>query len=245
MPEDEQIELIDAHPRLGAPPASVSALSHREQGYDRDTTEAIAELDRLNAGLRGQVRVPFLRVRRRPIPRGARAGPRGRADRGSRRGDPPGARRRRRDRPRSGAASRSRGGRGMTELGPNRYGKSAIRLVKVDRDGRRPSRPGPDGRDLARGRLRGLVRRRRQLARRRDRHDEEHDLRARRRAPDRLDRGVRDRPRPALPARPAGRPGDGLDRGVRVAARSATRPMRSSATGRGRGRASWPRPATG
>jgi 2-oxo-4-hydroxy-4-carboxy--5-ureidoimidazoline (OHCU) decarboxylase len=48
MPEDEQIELIDAHPRLGAPPASVSAASHREQGYDRDTTEAIAELSRLN-----------------------------------------------------------------------------------------------------------------------------------------------------------------------------------------------------
>jgi 2-oxo-4-hydroxy-4-carboxy-5-ureidoimidazoline decarboxylase len=41
--------LIDAHPRLGAPPASVSALSHREQGYDRETTEAIAELARLNA----------------------------------------------------------------------------------------------------------------------------------------------------------------------------------------------------
>jgi 2-oxo-4-hydroxy-4-carboxy-5-ureidoimidazoline decarboxylase len=49
MPEDEQIELIDAHPRLGAPPASVSAMSHREQGYDRDTVEAIAELARLNA----------------------------------------------------------------------------------------------------------------------------------------------------------------------------------------------------
>ena len=48
MPEDEQLELINAHPRLGAPPASVSALSHREQGYDRDTTEAIAELARLN-----------------------------------------------------------------------------------------------------------------------------------------------------------------------------------------------------
>jgi len=48
MPEDEQLELIDAHPRLGAPPASVSALSHREQGYDRGTTEAIAELARLN-----------------------------------------------------------------------------------------------------------------------------------------------------------------------------------------------------
>ena len=48
MPEDEQLELIDAHPRLGAPPATVSALSHVEQGYDRDTTEAIAELERLN-----------------------------------------------------------------------------------------------------------------------------------------------------------------------------------------------------
>jgi 2-oxo-4-hydroxy-4-carboxy-5-ureidoimidazoline decarboxylase len=48
MPRDEQVELIDAHPRLGAPPASVSEMSHREQGYDRDTTEAIAELARLN-----------------------------------------------------------------------------------------------------------------------------------------------------------------------------------------------------
>jgi len=48
MPEAEQIELIDAHPRLGAAPATVSAASHREQGYDRDTTEAIAELGRLN-----------------------------------------------------------------------------------------------------------------------------------------------------------------------------------------------------
>jgi 2-oxo-4-hydroxy-4-carboxy--5-ureidoimidazoline (OHCU) decarboxylase len=49
MPEDEQVELIDAHPRLGAPPATVSAASHREQGYDRDTTAAIADLERLNA----------------------------------------------------------------------------------------------------------------------------------------------------------------------------------------------------
>jgi 2-oxo-4-hydroxy-4-carboxy--5-ureidoimidazoline (OHCU) decarboxylase len=49
MPEAEQIELIDAHPRLGAPPASVSAMSREEQGYDRDTTEAIAELATLNA----------------------------------------------------------------------------------------------------------------------------------------------------------------------------------------------------
>jgi len=49
MPEDEQLELIDAHPRLGAPPASVSAASFREQGYDRETTAAIADLERLNA----------------------------------------------------------------------------------------------------------------------------------------------------------------------------------------------------
>jgi 2-oxo-4-hydroxy-4-carboxy--5-ureidoimidazoline (OHCU) decarboxylase len=49
MPEDEQLELINAHPRLGAPPASVSASSFREQGYDRDTTAAIADLERLNA----------------------------------------------------------------------------------------------------------------------------------------------------------------------------------------------------
>jgi len=49
MAEAEQLELIDAHPRLGAPPASVSASSFREQGYDRETTEAIAELGWLNA----------------------------------------------------------------------------------------------------------------------------------------------------------------------------------------------------
>ncbi len=48
MPESEQIELINAHPRLGAPPASVSAMSHREQGYDVETTEAMADLERLN-----------------------------------------------------------------------------------------------------------------------------------------------------------------------------------------------------
>jgi 2-oxo-4-hydroxy-4-carboxy--5-ureidoimidazoline (OHCU) decarboxylase len=48
MPESEQIELIDAHPRLGAPPSSVSEMSHREQGYDRETTAAMADLERLN-----------------------------------------------------------------------------------------------------------------------------------------------------------------------------------------------------
>jgi 2-oxo-4-hydroxy-4-carboxy-5-ureidoimidazoline decarboxylase len=53
MPEDEQIELVDAHPRLGAPPGTVSAMSYVEQGYDRGagTTgdiDVAAELERLN-----------------------------------------------------------------------------------------------------------------------------------------------------------------------------------------------------
>jgi 2-oxo-4-hydroxy-4-carboxy--5-ureidoimidazoline (OHCU) decarboxylase len=60
MPEVLQVELVDAHPRLGAPPASVSALSFREQGYDQEAAAALAddaarerervaaELDRLN-----------------------------------------------------------------------------------------------------------------------------------------------------------------------------------------------------
>lgn len=51
MPEDEQVELIDSHPRLGAPPGTMSALSFVEQGYDRDTgtpVDVAAELVRLN-----------------------------------------------------------------------------------------------------------------------------------------------------------------------------------------------------
>jgi len=50
MPEAEQVELLNAHPRIGAAPGSVSALSYREQGYDRDpgTAELQARLDRLN-----------------------------------------------------------------------------------------------------------------------------------------------------------------------------------------------------
>jgi 2-oxo-4-hydroxy-4-carboxy--5-ureidoimidazoline (OHCU) decarboxylase len=57
MPETEQVELVDAHPRLGAAPGTVSAMSYHEQGYDRDPAVAApaadidvaAELDRLNA----------------------------------------------------------------------------------------------------------------------------------------------------------------------------------------------------
>jgi 2-oxo-4-hydroxy-4-carboxy-5-ureidoimidazoline decarboxylase len=60
LPEPEQVELVDAHPRLGAPPAQVSKLSFGEQGYDRDSAATLAadearerdrlvtELERLN-----------------------------------------------------------------------------------------------------------------------------------------------------------------------------------------------------
>ena len=56
MPEPLQLELIDAHPRLGAPPASVSAMSFREQGYDDEAaanlaTEAARERDRVASDL--------------------------------------------------------------------------------------------------------------------------------------------------------------------------------------------------
>ena len=47
MPEPEQVELIDAHPPLGAPPGSVSALSFREQGYDNEAAEVAADADRI------------------------------------------------------------------------------------------------------------------------------------------------------------------------------------------------------
>ena len=41
MPEPDQVELLDAHPRLGAPRGTVSAMSAREQGHDRaDPTAA-------------------------------------------------------------------------------------------------------------------------------------------------------------------------------------------------------------
>ena len=58
MPEREQVELIDAHPRLGAAPASVSAMSYREQGYDREPPrpagDVAAELARLNDAYEAQ-----------------------------------------------------------------------------------------------------------------------------------------------------------------------------------------------
>lgn len=49
MPEGEQLELVDAHPRLGASPGAVSALSFKEQGYDRGpVADLAATFDHLN-----------------------------------------------------------------------------------------------------------------------------------------------------------------------------------------------------
>ncbi|HEX6140904.1 MAG TPA: 2-oxo-4-hydroxy-4-carboxy-5-ureidoimidazoline decarboxylase, partial [Candidatus Limnocylindria bacterium] len=54
MPEEERIELIEAHPRIGAPAESVSRASYEEQGYadeapeDAETARAYEELAMLN-----------------------------------------------------------------------------------------------------------------------------------------------------------------------------------------------------
>jgi 2-oxo-4-hydroxy-4-carboxy-5-ureidoimidazoline decarboxylase len=69
MREEEQVELLDAHPRIGAPPATVSEQSFREQGYERDagTTELQQRLDRLNAAYEDRFGFRFvIRVAGRP-----------------------------------------------------------------------------------------------------------------------------------------------------------------------------------
>lgn len=52
MSEEEQVELLNAHPRIGADPETVSPLSHAEQGYDDAAPEGEAwvavELEMLN-----------------------------------------------------------------------------------------------------------------------------------------------------------------------------------------------------
>ena len=50
LSEAEQIAVINAHPRIGERPDKVSALSFKEQGYDRDPTppEVLRRLATLN-----------------------------------------------------------------------------------------------------------------------------------------------------------------------------------------------------
>ena len=54
MPMAQRIEVINAHPRIGENPAVVreqSALSFREQGYDREAGLSTAEVERVYAEL--------------------------------------------------------------------------------------------------------------------------------------------------------------------------------------------------
>ena len=57
MPEAEQVELLDAHPRIGADPATVSPQSHGEQGYGEesgpDQSWIADELEALNEAYEG------------------------------------------------------------------------------------------------------------------------------------------------------------------------------------------------
>ena len=93
MPEPEQVELLNAHPRIGADPATVSTQSRAEQGYDAeagpDESWIADELAALNEAVRGALRIPLRRVRRRPSAGGHHPDPRARPPSRSRRGAPP------------------------------------------------------------------------------------------------------------------------------------------------------------
>jgi len=45
MPEAEQLELLDAHPRIGADPGSISPASYDEQGYAELSDEVAERVD--------------------------------------------------------------------------------------------------------------------------------------------------------------------------------------------------------
>jgi 2-oxo-4-hydroxy-4-carboxy--5-ureidoimidazoline (OHCU) decarboxylase len=54
LPDVQQIQIVNAHPRIGANPTQISALSFKEQGYDRPTSDddravltALAELNEI------------------------------------------------------------------------------------------------------------------------------------------------------------------------------------------------------
>jgi 2-oxo-4-hydroxy-4-carboxy-5-ureidoimidazoline decarboxylase len=64
MPEEEQVELLDAHPRIGADPAKVSDLSRREQGLETTGSDEQAwigdELQALNEAYEGRFGFRFV-----------------------------------------------------------------------------------------------------------------------------------------------------------------------------------------
>jgi 2-oxo-4-hydroxy-4-carboxy--5-ureidoimidazoline (OHCU) decarboxylase len=51
LPIEAQVEVVNAHPRIGANPSTVSSLSYGEQGYDREASLPAAELQRVYAAL--------------------------------------------------------------------------------------------------------------------------------------------------------------------------------------------------
>jgi 2-oxo-4-hydroxy-4-carboxy-5-ureidoimidazoline decarboxylase len=52
LPRAQQIEVVNAHPRIGESPALVSQQSYREQGYEAERTIAVEELAETYAKLR-------------------------------------------------------------------------------------------------------------------------------------------------------------------------------------------------
>ena len=231
MPEPHQLELVDAHPRLGAPPESVSQLSFREQGYDRDAAASLAteaarerdrvaaELERLNRAYEAQFGFRYCvfvagRSRSALLPEMAAALARERDS----------ELHRALDAVVDIAVDRSPEP-GVTdaepyELGENRYGKSRIRLVTVRR--------GPERHDLRdltvavalEGDFDAVHTARRQRRRHRHRHDEEHGLRLRARSADRLAGGVRAGARAPLRRLRRRRAGDDRARRARLVAGS-------------------------
>src|SRR5947207_651665 len=51
LPINQQVELVNAHPRIGENPTIVSSLSYREQGYDRDASLPVEDVERVSGAL--------------------------------------------------------------------------------------------------------------------------------------------------------------------------------------------------
>jgi 2-oxo-4-hydroxy-4-carboxy--5-ureidoimidazoline (OHCU) decarboxylase len=51
LPREKQIEVVNAHPRIGANPTAVSEQSYREQGYEAERALAAADLSATYARL--------------------------------------------------------------------------------------------------------------------------------------------------------------------------------------------------
>lgn len=83
LPEADKIELLNSHPRLGAPPETVSRASFEEQGYAREGIEwPAADLPAEGASPAGPAEpaVPPLAPPATPAPPSATAGLRGRLE---------------------------------------------------------------------------------------------------------------------------------------------------------------------